>query len=64
MKKTLYFLFLPIFCFSQNLTWTNYETISSGTDGFGRPRICLTDNNNPFIIWTKDSSPKTINASK
>ena len=64
MKKTLYFLFLPIFCFSQNLTWTNYETISSGIDGFGRPRICLTDNNNPFIIWTKDSSPKTINASK
>ena len=65
MKKILLvLLFIPIIAFSQELSLSNYQSISSGSDGYGRPRICLTDNNNPFIIWTKDNSPKTINASK
>jgi hypothetical protein len=65
MKKLLLILFfLPMIGFGQNLMWSNHETISSSIDGYGRPRICLTENNNPLIIWTKDSSPRTINASK
>lgn len=65
MKKLLIILFLiPFLSISQDLEWSDYQSISSGSDGYGRPRICLTHNNNPFIIWTKDNSPKTINASK
>ena len=65
MKRLfLLFLFLPVLSSSQDFLWSDYTLISSGADGYGRPRICLTQNNNPFIIWTKDNSPKTINASK
>ena len=53
-----------LFAISQEISWSSYQSISSGADGYGRPRICLTQNNHPFIIWTKDNSPKTINASR
>lgn len=64
MKKLLLLLLLPTVSLSQEIMWSNYQLISSGSEGYGRPRICLTNNNYPFIIWTKDNSPKTINASK
>ena len=65
MNKLIVILLLtPFLSASQVLEWTDYTLVSSGQDGYGRPRICLTQNNNPFIIWTKDNSPKTINASK
>ena len=56
-------LSLPLLVSAQSLNFGNTYTISSGTDGYGRPRIALT-NNQPIIIWRNDSSPKTIRASK
>ena len=50
--------------FCQQLGWGSYTTISSNADGYGRPRIVLTANNYPLIIWRKDSSPKVLRASK
>ena len=48
----------------QNLIFDQYITISQNSDGFGRPRVKLTANNAPIIIWRKDASPKTLRASK
>ena len=45
--------------FCQQLGWGSYTTISSSADGYGRPRIVLTANKYPLIIWIKDSSPKS-----
>lgn len=56
-------LSLPLLVSAQSLNFGNTFTISSGADGYGRPRIALT-NDQPIIIWRKDSSPKTIRASK
>ena len=56
-------LSLPLLVSAQSLNFGNTFTISSGSDGYGRPRIALT-NNQPIIIWRKDSTPKTIRASK
>ena len=56
-------LSLPLLVTAQSLNFGNTFTISSGADGYGRPRIALT-NNQPIIIWRKDSTPKTIRASK
>lgn len=56
-------LSLPLLASAQSLNFGNTFTISSGADGYGRPRIALI-NNQPIIIWRKDSSPKTIRASK
>ena len=56
-------LSLPLLVSAQSLNFGNTFTISSGADGYGRPRIALT-NNQPIIIWRKDSTPKTIRASK
>lgn len=56
-------LSLPLLVSAQSLNFGNTFTISSGADGYGRPRIALI-NNQPIIIWRKDSSPKTIRASK
>ena len=64
MKKLLLILLcLPMIGFGQKLI-SNYTTISSGIDGYGRPRIVLTANNYPLVIWRKDSSPKVLRASK
>jgi hypothetical protein len=56
-------LSLPMLASAQSLNFGNTFTISSGADGYGRPRIALT-NNQPIIIWRNDSSPKKIRASK
>ena len=56
-------LSLPLLVSAQSLNFGNTLTISSGADGYGRPRIALT-NDQPIIIWRKDSSPKTIRATK
>ena len=67
MKKLLLILLcLPMIGFgqSQELFWDSFIPISSGVDGYGRPRIVLTSDNKPLIIWRKDSSPKVLRASK
>ena len=55
---------LVLITYSQDLNWSPYTTISSSSDGYGRPRVVLTSNNNPLIIWRKDSAPKVLRASK
>jgi len=50
--------------FGQQLLWDAYTTISSNSDGYGRPRIVLTEDKSPLIIWRKDSPPKVLRASK
>ena len=67
MKKLLLILLcLPLIGFGQlpQLSWGSFTTISSNADGYGRPRIVLTSDNTPLIIWRKDSSPKVLRASK
>ena len=49
---------------AQQLSWSSFTNISGNSDGYGRPRIVLTSNNDPLIIWRKDSSPKVLRASK
>ena len=38
-------------------------TVSENSDGFGRPRVKLTNGDAPLIIWRKDATPKTLRAS-
>ena len=65
MKRLLISLvLLPLISQSQELFWSPFKIISSDIDGFGRPRVVLTADNNPLIIWRKDSPPKTLRASK
>ena len=62
--KIIFFLVLcPTLSFSQ-LNFNNHITVSSGNDGFGRPRIALDSNNDPFIVFRNNTSPKTIRISK
>ena len=63
LKTLLIIVTMPLLISAQPLNFGNTFTISSGADGYGRPRISLT-NNQPIVIWRKDSSPKTIRASK
>tara|TARA_B100001540_G_scaffold128097_1_gene114223 strand:+ start:2172 stop:3506 length:1335 start_codon:yes stop_codon:yes gene_type:complete len=58
--------FYPFVIFGQieQLNWGSYTTISSNIEGYGRPRIVLTANDDPLIIWRKDASPKVLRASK
>ena len=66
MKTILFLLLVPFLTFAQvQLTPQNYTVISSGpSEGYDRPRVIVTANNNPFIIWSKLSSPKSIRARK
>ena len=57
-------LCLPLFGLGQQFIFEPYTTVSSMGDGYGRPRIVLTANNSPLIIWRKNSSPKVLRASK
>ena len=62
--KIMFFLVLcPILSFSQ-LNFNNHITVSSGNDGFGRPRIALDANNDPIVIFRNNSFPKTIKIAK
>ena len=67
MNKLLFILFLvPIILIGQpqQIFFSPFIDISSNSDGYGRPRIVLTSDNSPLIIWRKDSSPKVLRASK
>ena len=65
MKSFLFFCLLPIFSFSQCLSPSATYIISSGSDeGYERPRVVMTANNSPFVIWSKSSAPKAIKARK
>ncbi len=66
MKNFLFLLYIPFFTFGQvQLTPQNYTVVSSGSsEGYDRPRVIVTANNYPFIIWSKLSSPKSIKAKK
>ena len=65
MKSILFFCLLPIFSFSQCLSPSATYIISSGSDeGYERPRVVMTANNSPFVIWSKSSAPKAIKARK
>jgi len=65
MKYLLFFLLLPIFSFGQYLNPSTPYILSSGpSEGYERPRVVITANNSPFVIWSKPSSPKAIKARK
>jgi len=65
MKYFLFFLLLPIFSFGQYLNPSTTYILSSGsTEGYERPRVVITANNSPFVIWSKPSTPKAIKARK
>tara|TARA_B100000767_G_scaffold153747_1_gene144574 strand:+ start:2905 stop:4227 length:1323 start_codon:yes stop_codon:yes gene_type:complete len=65
MKKSLIFLLFPLFMNAQKLVLSNYTIISSGPpEGYERPRIVMTANASPFIIWKKPSTPKSVKAKK
>ena len=65
MKLFFFFLLLPFFSFSQCLTPSSYYVLSSGnTEGYDRPRVVITANNSPFVIWSKTTNPKAIKARK
>ena len=40
--------------------FTNHSIISSGDDGYGRPRVALINDNYPVVIFRNNSIPKTI----
>ena len=64
MKKLLLILFcLPFILNAQQLNFDSHFTVSSSSDGYGRPRVAII-NNNPIVIWRKDSTPKKLRASK
>ena len=61
-------LFICIFLFinetkGQAIQFDQHLTVSENSDGFGRPRVKLTNGDAPLIIWRKDATPKTLRAS-
>jgi hypothetical protein len=61
-------LFICIFLFinetkGQAIQFDQHLTVSENSDGFGRPRLKLTNGDTPLIIWRKDATPKTLRAS-
>jgi hypothetical protein len=65
MKPLLFFLLLPVFSFGQYLNLSTPYILSSGSsEGYERPRVVITANNSPFVIWSKPSTPKAIKSRK
>ena len=65
MKSILFFFLLPFFSFAQCLNPSATYILSSGSsEGYERPRVVITANNSPFVIWSKSSAPKSIKARK
>jgi hypothetical protein len=65
MKNLILLLFFPFLTFGQQLQLNNPIIISSGSaEGYDRPRVVITANNSPFVIWSKASTPKAIRARK
>lgn len=63
MKKSILLIILTLitlFSYTQNLSFTNHSIISSGDDGYGRPRVALINDNYPVVIFRNNSIPKTI----
>ena len=62
MKKYFLLISFSLVVFSlytQDLNFTSHTTVSSGNDGFGRPRVVLI-NNHPAVIFRNNTVPKTI----
>ena len=57
LKTILIFVTMPMLISAQPLNFGNTYTISSGADGYGRPRVALT-NNQPIVIGEKIVLPK------
>jgi len=57
-------MLVPILFFGQEIIFDTHQIISGGSDGYGRPRVVLTTNDAPLIVWRKDATPKTLKASK
>ena len=65
MKNLILLLFLPFLTFGQQLQLNNPIIISSGSaEGYDRPRVVITANESPFVIWSKATSPKAIRGRK
>tara|TARA_B100000767_G_scaffold79133_1_gene75780 strand:- start:114 stop:1448 length:1335 start_codon:yes stop_codon:yes gene_type:complete len=65
MKYIFFFLLFPLFSFAQFLNPSTPYILSSGpSEGYERPRVVVTANNSPFVIWSKASSPKAIKGRK
>ena len=65
MKSILFFCLLPLFSFAQCLSPSSTYILSSGSaEGYERPRVVITANNSPLVIWSKPSTPKSIKARK
>ena len=65
MKSFLFFYYYLIFSFGQYLNPSTPYILSSGpSEGYERPRVVITANNSPFVIWSKPSTPKAIKARK
>ncbi len=65
LASFIFFLFLPIFSFGQYLNPSDTYILSSGpSEGYDRPRVVITANNSPFVIWSKPSAPKAIKSRK
>lgn len=59
------FLFFPFLTFGQQLQLNNPIIISSGSaEGYNRPRVVITANESPFVIWSKATTPKAIRGRK
>ena len=65
MKNLILFLFFPFLTFGQQLQLNNPIIISSGSaEGYDRPRVVITANQSPFVIWSKATTPKAIRGRK
>ena len=65
MRFFILLLCFPFLAVAQQLVPSNYIVLSSGSsEGYDRPRVAITANNSPFVIWSKISSPKAIRAKK
>ena len=65
MKLFLLFFLVPLFSFGQYINPSITYVLSSGlSEGYERPRVVITGNNSPFVIWSKLSTPKLIKARK
>ena len=65
MKNLILFLFFPFLTFGQQLQLNNPIIISSGSaEGYDRPRVVITANESPFVIWSKATTPKAIRGRK
>ena len=65
MKSSLTFvvLFLTSFAFSQELFWSAETEVASGYGNL-RPRIALTSNNVPIIVWGGGTGAQPVYVSR